>query len=79
MRMTKENQMDVCKEHSGILQMVKDVRDDTNKQWTEINHIKNRPPVWCTAVIALLSGLLGSALTYAALVGKLTQAVQAAN
>jgi hypothetical protein len=55
----------VCKAHSGILQMIKDVRDDTDKQWVEINHIKNRPPVWCTVVIALLSAMLGSVLTYA--------------
>ncbi|MBA7613753.1 hypothetical protein ES703_21009 [subsurface metagenome] len=68
---------EVCKSHSGLVQMVTDVKDDTGKQWTEIDHIKGRPPVWCTAVIALLTGLLGSILTYAALITKLTQAVQA--
>lgn len=62
---------EICNQHSMMLQMVKDVRDDTDKQWTEINRIKNRPPIWCTAVIALLSGLLGSVLTYAALVVRL--------
>ena len=71
--------MEVCKEHSGILQMVKDVRDDTDKQWLEINHIKNRPPVWCTILMMVMSGFIGSILTYAALIGKLTQAVKAAN
>ena len=72
----------ICKQHSGLVQMVEDVRDDTGKQWTEINHIKNRPPVWCTTVIALLAGVIGSLLgsiaTYAVFFGKLTQAVQAA-
>lgn len=75
--------MDVCKEHSGILQMVKDVKSDTSKQWDEIDKIKDRPPIWCTTVIALLAGVIGSLLgsiaTYAVFFGKLTQAVQAAN
>ena len=65
---------EVCKQHSGMLQMVEDVRDDTNKQWTEINRIKNRPPVWCTVVIALLSASLGSVLTYAALAVRIATA-----
>jgi len=68
----------ICKEHSGLLQMIKDVKDDTIKQWTQIDHIKNRPPIWCTIVMMIMSGLMGSILTYAALIGKLTQAVQAA-
>lgn len=66
---------EVCKQHSGLLQMVTDVKDDTDKQWTEINHIKNRPPIWCTAVIAILSGLLGSVLTYAALAVRIAETV----
>ena len=69
---------EICKEHSGLVQMVKDVRDDTDKQWIEINHIKNRPPIWCTAVIAILSGLLGSIITYATLAVRVAQTVQAA-
>jgi hypothetical protein len=60
-----------CKEHSGLHQMATDVKEDTAKQWVEIDRIRNRPPVWCTAVIAVLSGLLGSAVTYAALVVKI--------
>lgn len=69
---------ELCKQHSGLVQMVADVRDDTNKQWIEINHIKNRPPVWCTILMMLMSGFIGSIITYATLIGKLTQAVQAA-
>ena len=65
---------ETCKQHSMLVQMVEDVRDDTNKQWTEINHIKNRPPVWCTVVIALLSASLGSILTYAALAVRIATA-----
>ena len=65
---------EVCKQHSRLVQMVEDVREDTNKQWTEINRIKNRPPVWCTVVIALLSASLGSVLTYAALAVRIATA-----
>ena len=67
-----------CKEHSGLHQMIVDVKDDTHDQWAEINRIKNRPPIWCTAVIAILSALLGSVSTYAALAIKLTAVIQAA-
>ena len=69
---------EVCKSHSGLVQMVEDVRDDTGKQWTEINHIKNRPPVWCTVVIAVLSASLGSVLTYAALAVRIATVAKAA-
>lgn len=65
---------EMCKQHSGLVQRITDVKDDTDKQWAEINRIKNRPPIWCTAVIAILSGLLGSILTYAALVVKIVGA-----
>lgn len=68
---------EVCKHHSGLVQTIADVKDDTDKQWTEINHIKNRPPVWCTVVIAVLSGLLGSVLTYAALAVRIATAAKA--
>ena len=69
---------EVCKQHSGLVQTIADVKDDTGKQWTEINHIKNRPPVWCTVVIAVLSASLGSVLTYAALVVRIATAAKAA-
>ena len=67
---------EVCKQHSRLVQMVEDVREDTERQWTEINHIKNRPPVWCTVVIALLSASLGSVLTYAALAVRIATATK---
>lgn len=69
---------EVCKAHSGVAQMVEDVKDDTNKQWEEINKIKNRAPTWCTILLMVMSALMGSILTYAALIGKLSQAAQAA-
>lgn len=41
--------------------------DDNNNRtngemWAAINGVRNRPPVWATAVIALLTGLLGLAV-----------------
>lgn len=69
----------VCKQHSGLMRAIDDVSNDTEKQWVEINRVMNRPPIWCTVVIAVLSGLLGSVLTYAALAVKITQATQAMN
>ena len=69
---------DICKQHSGISQMVKDNKRDNQLQWKEIDRIKNRPPVWCTLVMMVMSGLMGSILTYAALIGKFSQAASAA-
>lgn len=68
----------VCKSHSGLLQMVRDVRDDTDKQWIELNRIKNRPPVWCTILLMAMSALMGSVMTYTALISRLSQVAQAA-
>jgi len=70
---------EVCKHHSGLVQMIEDTKDDTDKQWSEINRIKNRPPVWCTVAIAILSASLGSVLTYAALAVRIATAAQAAH
>jgi len=68
---------EICKQHSGLVQTIADVKNDTDKQWIEINHIKNRPPVWCTFALAILSGLLGSVLTYAALAVRIATTVRA--
>jgi hypothetical protein len=57
----------ICKQHSGLVQTIADVKEETNKQGLEINHIKNRPPVWCTVVIAVLTGLSSSLVTFAAI------------
>ena len=44
---------------------------ETEEQWTAINKLRDRLPVWATIVISLLTFLLGSALTYAALVMRM--------
>lgn len=69
---------EICKQHSGLAQSIKDVKDDTDKQWTELNRIKNRPPVWCTILLMAMSALMGSVMTYTALISKLSQVAQAA-
>lgn len=53
----------MCKAHSGLNQMILDVKEEQGKQAIEISHIRNRPPVWCTFVIAGLSAGLSSVLT----------------
>lgn len=73
-------QLNECVNHSGLVARIDNVEgwqkehmDDDHKDiWEAIKGLRedmkqifNRPPVWCTAVIALLSGLLGSAVTVA--------------
>lgn len=43
------------------------LEEDTKEQWTAINKLRDRPPVWVTFVISLLTFLLGGALTFAGL------------
>lgn len=40
-------------------------------QWKAIKELQKRPPVWATAVISLLSFLLGCSLTYAGLITRM--------
>jgi len=39
------------------------VLDEIKQLWEAINKLRDRPPVWCTVLIALLSGALGSTIT----------------
>ena len=34
------------------------------EQWEVINQLRNRPPVWTTVAISLLTFLLGCSITY---------------
>jgi len=49
---------------------------DTTDQWTHINKIEDMMrklvPVWTTVVLMVMSGLTGSALTFAAMIMKFT-------
>lgn len=38
--------------------------------WEAIDKLRNRPPVWATAVISLLTFLLGCAVTYCTILSR---------
>ncbi len=59
-----------CKEHSGFEARLEKVEDDTEKQWTVLDKLRNRLPVWATIVISLLTFFLGATVTYAGLAVK---------
>lgn len=44
---------------------------ETEDQWTAINKLRDRLPVWATISISLLTFLLGCSLTYAVLAMKM--------
>lgn len=44
---------------------------ETEEQWTAINKLRDRLPVWATIAISLLTFLLGCSLTYAALAARM--------
>lgn len=62
--MNGKQQESKCGEHEVRLDRL-DIEND--KQWDAINQLRNRPPVWATVVISLLTFLLGCSLTYAGL------------
>jgi len=60
----------VCNEHSGFLADIKNLQESDKELWEAVKKIQARPPVWATAVISLLTFLLGCSLTYAGLISK---------
>ena len=64
----------LCKAHSGIDARLKTVEDETTKQWDVLDKLRNRPPVWATIVISVLTFALGASATYASLAVKIAQA-----
>lgn len=56
-----------CEEHSGLDARMNNLEDSDKKQWIAIDKIMNRPPIWATALISLLTFLLGCTLTWAAM------------
>lgn len=63
-----------CQAHSGVIQQLEALEEDRKEQWMAIDKLRNRPPIWATVVIALLTGLLGASATYASLAIKIAQA-----
>jgi len=70
--MGKEAVGDYCPQHSGLAVDIKTLKENDKDQWDAINRLRNRPPIWATAIISLLCFLLGCSLTYAGLITRLT-------
>ena len=64
----------VCQRHSAIESEIKRLQKDTDEQWTAINQLRNRPPVWVTFLISGLTFGFGAALTYASFAARLALA-----
>ena len=60
-----------CKVHA---EQLRQLTKDTDEQWSHINNMENAlrklVPVWTTIVLMVMSGLTGSALTFAGMIFK---------
>lgn len=56
-----------CTDHSGCSTDIINLKQSDRDQWDAINKIQNRPPVWATLVISLLTFALGFTLSFAAM------------
>ncbi len=75
--MAPEKNMDLvpkCAAGVDLQGRMKSLEKDSDEQWKTINGLRNRLPVWATAVMMVLSAFVGSALTYAAVATKLALA-----
>ena len=63
----------VCPSHSGVAAEIKSIRQqqetDREELWAAIDRLRNRLPVWATAVISVLTFLVGF-MARANLLGK---------
>jgi len=68
--MTQEAKLQCDVHRSEIKQLTK----DTDEQWKHINNMENAlrklVPIWTTIVLMVMSGLTGSALTFAGMIFK---------
>ncbi len=71
---TGENQNNKCKDCSGYTARVENLEKSDETQWEHINKIEatlpKLVPVWVTVVLMVMSGLTGSALTFAGMIIK---------
>lgn len=51
--------MEKCDEHSGCENQIETNKTNIASIWTEINKIKNRPPVWMSLAFAAALGVIG--------------------
>jgi len=65
-----------CEAHSGLTKSIDNLEKSDIDQWTHINKIEaalpRLVPVWVAIVLMLMSGLTGSALTFAGMILKLS-------
>ena len=65
-----------CDAHSGFEKSIENLEKSNVDQWTHINKIEaalpRLVPVWVALVLMLMSGLTGSALTFAGMIIKFT-------
>jgi len=65
-----------CDAHSGFEKSIENLEKSDVDQWTHINKIEaalpRLVPVWVALVLMLMSGLTGSALTFAGMIIKFT-------
>lgn len=58
----------VCGEHSKAIEILE---KETADQWTAIDKLRNRLPVWAAAVFSLLTFALGFTLNYALMTARM--------
>jgi len=69
-----------CDAHSGLAKSIENLEKNDVDQWVHINKIEaalpRLVPVWVAIVLMMMSGLTGSALTFAGMIIKFSGAVQ---
>ncbi len=60
-----------CKAGVANQTRIDHLEESDRDQWGAINALRNRLPIWATAVISLLSFLAGGSMTYATLATKI--------
>jgi hypothetical protein len=68
--------MEQCPMHSGFESEISVLKESDKEQWSAIKDIQKRPPAWATAVISILTFLLGYAVAYASMVVKVAEMVK---
>lgn len=58
--------MPKCDDHSGVCTNIKNLQKKCDElhevnedQWTAINNLRNRLPVWATVILMIMSGVVG--------------------
>ena len=66
--------MEKCEAHSGLNEAIENLKKSDEEQWDHINKIEEvlpkLLPLWVTVVLMIMSGLTGSALTFAGMIIK---------